>query len=192
MKENEQALNKFFGVTFQRLIKNEKLAVEKIKKYEESFNETEHGKQLHAEMWTSCCFSISQSLRDSQIYAQSFEKRSEFFYHIKKYNAALHDIEIALKSVELSELKIELHCRKVMCLVALGKKIDYSLTEAESELKNIKNRRQKQYFKFLIDDAQAALKNHAEKICEESKDLKNLELLNGMEKEDFSNFVTIR
>lgn len=148
---------------------------------------------MHAEIWCSCCFSISQSLYGKEIQGQSFEKRSEFFYHIKKFKASLHDIEKALKIVTTSTILVKLYCRKTECLIALGEKLDDSLSKAESELNKIKNKVSKNNLKVLVAKVQEASNAYVFKDhVKTNKNTEHLEALNIKEAEDFNQSVIIR
>lgn len=182
----------FFYQPHLRLIRNEKEAESTLAEAKEQDETQKHNKKLHSIMWSSFSYCISQSFSNAELHAVSWERRSEFYFHLKKYDASIHDIEKSLQTTKSSDSRIKLYCRKAMCLIALGKPMDDSLIKATAELEKVENKSEKNDLKLLIDKAQEARNNCVAKNDSGTRKTDNLKRLYTKETEDISESVNIK
>ncbi|XP_001608081.2 SET and MYND domain-containing protein 4 [Nasonia vitripennis] len=86
------------------------------------FNDMIHDRTLH--LWISQLYneSIAVAPRESEELALGFGSRSAFLLHWKRYQDCINDCDRALQITSISQLKLKLLHRKVLCLVALKDK----------------------------------------------------------------------
>lgn len=186
-------MNQFLHEQHYRIIRSEDVAKDVLKSVKEMDETQKHNKKLHILLWSTLSACITQSFPNTELRATAYDRRSEFYFHIKKYEASIYDIEKAQNCTKLSDLEIKLLCRKIMCLIALQKPIDDSLNKAKFELQKIQNRSKKKDLKLLVDTTQVARNNYVFKdsIQNKKKNTDLLKTLDNKENEDISESVII-
>ena len=156
------------------------------------FTGIDHNTEMHEQAWKFYSISIATAEPNTEALALAYGNRSAVLIHLLKYEPCMADIDRAVEITTNDSLKIKLLCRKVKCLIALGRKEEGEdiITIAQELLERIEDEAVKKSLKNLIEKTKLELKKPSN-IKPELKDKKTRMIETLFKKHNVNDFSAV-